>query len=215
MANIDYIIPISNTELVRSQIAAILTDELSNQRALIEALTDPLTEDQQLLLDSMPEMVFEERFHRPGTEEASLINVWLDNAPISELTGTERQTDITKFNIEYYSRSKGSVHSYGDKKSALKAHRCLMACREVLMSPYYVTLGFAPGMIGSRTAQNLQIFQPDNGVDSNNTVNGLLSLHVKILETQSKIEGVPLLINNTIHRLYDTDKGYYYEINNT
>lgn len=209
MSKLDYIISESNTEIVRKQISAILADELQNQVALIKAKSNPETHE-TLLLESIPKRVYDERFVRQSGNEDSYLNVILVNNPLGELTGYEQQTDVAKFNIEYYTSSKDCELIDGDTKSSMKLQRCLMACRHILMSANYDTLGLPLGIIGSIIARNLQILQPDNGVDSNYTINGFFTLDVKILEIQNRIEGISLFGNDTTHRLYDTDKGYYY-----
>jgi len=214
MSKLTYIISESNTEKVRKQISFILADELSNQVALIDAEGAP-TEDQLLLRESIPDKVYDERFHRQSGDEEVYLNVILVNNPLGELTGYEQQTDTARYNIEYYSSAKDSSTYDGDTKASMKMQRCLMACRHILMSSGYETLDLPLGIIGSIIARNLQIIQPDNGVDSNYTINGMFTLEVKLIETQNRIDGIELLGNDTNHRLYDTGKGYYYEINNT
>lgn len=211
MANLNYIIGESNTEKTRSQIAAILADELSHQKALIEAEVTP-TPEMLLTLASIPEKVYEERFIRPSEGEFPVLNVILVNNPINELTGLEQQTDMCQFAIENYSKAKSKETEDGDHEASLKLQRCLMLCRHILMSPHYLTLGFDPGFIGGRTVSNLQISQPNDGIDNGYLINGQLTVNVKIKETQNRLEGVPLLESGTTHRLYDTDKGYFYEI---
>lgn len=214
MSKLNYIISESNTEIVRKQISAILRDELSNQVSLIKALETP-TDDDLLFLSSIPNRVYDERFHRQSGDEEVYLNVILVSNPLGELTGVESQTDTARYNIEYYSTSKDVGDDDGDMLASMKMQRCLLACRHIIMSANYETLDLPRGIIGSIIARNLQIIQPDNGVDSNYTINGMFTLEVKLIETQNRIEGIMLEGNDTTHRLYDTDKGYYYEINNT
>jgi hypothetical protein len=211
MSKLDYIIAQSNTEIVRAKIAEILADELSNQVTLIDAEGSP-TDDQLLLKESIPSKIFDERFHRKTQGEGVYLNVILVSNPIGELTGNESQTDTVKYNIEYYSEAKDEGDDDGDKLASMKMQRCLMACRHILMSPHYIILDLPTGTVLSRVARNLQIIQPDNGVDTNYNINGMFTLEVKLTESQNRIEGVELQGNDTTHRLYDTDKGYYYSI---
>jgi hypothetical protein len=212
MPEINYIISESNLEKVRTRIAFILADELSEQAALIQAETSP-TEEMLLTLESIPERIYEERFVKATESEYSLINVVLMNNPLSDLTGFEQQTDKARFNIEVYTRGVSEDGKEGDTQAAIKLQRLLMLCRHILMSPYYTTLGFEPGIIGSRVASDLEIIQPDKGIENGYIINGQFSLIVKVLETQQKITGVPLLESGTTHRLFDTNKGFYYQIN--
>lgn len=211
MSSIDYIISESNTEKVRRQIAFILADELSNQKALIEAETTP-TSEMLLTLNSIPSKVYDERFVRPSESEFPLLNVVLVSNSLSDLTGFEQQTDTARFGIEAYSTSKSSSSRDGDNDAAAKLQRLLMLCRHIIMSPYYITLDLAPGYIGHVSASNLQISQPDEGVENGYLINGQIVINVKIKETQNRLEGVELSVSATNHRLYDTEKGYYYEI---
>lgn len=226
MAQIDYIIEESNTEKVRDRIAFILSVELANQKVLIEAriivleaITSPTPEELselemlRLSLLSIPEKVWLERFVRPSEGEYPVLNVILLNNPLSELTGFENQTDKARFNIEVYSMAKNEEETDGDLKASQILQRLLFICRHILMSPHVDTLNFDPGIIGSKIASDLQITQPDEGINNGYLINGQFSLMVKILETQKKLEGVELQESATTHRLYDTEKGYYYQIN--
>lgn len=211
MSRLDYIISESNTEKVRRQIAFILADELSNQKDLIEAQITP-TAEMLLTLESLPNRVYDERFVRPSESEFPVLNVVLVSNALNDLTGLEQQTDIARFGIECYSTSKSSSSKDGDSDASAKLQRLLMLCRHIIMSPYYTTLDFAPGFIGHVSAGNLQISQPDDGIENGYLINGQIVINVKIKETQNRLEGVELTTNATNHRLYDTEKGYYYEI---
>lgn len=211
MSDIGYIIGESNTEKVRDRIALILAENLANQRTLIEAETTP-TPEMLLTLEAIPEKVFLERFVRPSEDEYPWLNVILDSSPLDELTGIESQTDIAKFTIQSVAKAKSTNDKDGDEKAAILLHRLLMLCRHIIMSPVHITLDFEPGFIGSVTAGNLLISQPDKGIDNGYLIGGQITVAVKIEETQNKIEGVPLNESGTTHKLYDTEKGFYYEI---
>lgn len=213
MPQLDYIIGSSNLEIVRSKLASILSDELSNQKSLIEALADP-TDDQLLSLYSIPEKVYEERFVVIDESEATVLNVTLMNQPLSALTGFQQQTDVARINIEAYSQANSTPEQDGDAAATLKLHRLLMLSRHILMAPQYFDLGLK-GYIGSRVASDLEIYQPDEGIQNGYVVSGKFTMQVKIIETNKTVDGVSLLESETTHRLYDTEKGYYYEIINT
>lgn len=199
-------------ELVRTQIIAILVNEFSNQRTLWNA--EPDGDEKTLALNSIPTRVYEEKFGRPGDLDPIYCNVVLATAPLDGLTGIEQQTDDTKYYIEFYVRAKDNATSTGDRLASLRLQRLAMMCRHILMHASYLTLGFDKGFIGYRRVTALQIAQPNEGLDAGNYISGQMTVTVKILETQNKIEGVPLLISDTVHLVSDDEtKGYYYQIN--
>lgn len=213
MAQLDYIIGSSNLELVRSKLASILSDELSNQKSLIEALADP-TDDQLLSLYSIPEKVYEERFVTIDESETTVLNVTLMNQPLSALTGFQQQTDVARINIDAYSQANSTTEQDGDAAATLKLHRLLMLSRHILMAPQYFDLGLK-GYVGSRIASDLEIYQPDEGIQNGYVISGKFTMQIKIIEANKTVSGMSLLESGTMHRLYDTEKGYYYEIINT
>lgn len=213
MAQIDYIIGESNLEKVRTKIAEILADELANQKSLIEALTEP-TDEQILTLNSIPDKVYEERFVRISESEYTILNVTIMNQPMSALTGFQQQTDVARINIEAYSQANASSEQGGDTAATLKLHRLIMLCRHIIMAPEYYTLGFEKGIIGSRVASDIEIYQPDEGMDNGYVISGKFTMQVKIIERNNSMQGVELQESATTHRLNDSDKGYYYEIIN-
>lgn len=211
MAVVNYIIEQSNIELVRSQVAFILADEIANQVALIGSTP---TQDQQLTLDSIPKdnRVHEERFIKPSEELYNLLNVTILNNPLNHRTGFAQQEGDATINIEVYSRGEHLVNTDGDQRAAIKLHRLLSLCRHILMSPHYVRLGLATGIVGKREVTNIEIFQPDEGMVAGYVITGNFSLMVRVHESQQEISGVPLTSSQTTHRLYDTNEGYFYEI---
>lgn len=212
MSKLTYIIGESNTEKVGRRIAFILSDELANLKTLIDAETAPSPEMLKTL-ESIPDKVYHERFVRPSEEELPVLNVVLVSNSLNDLTGNEQQTDTARFGIEIYSGSKSGENKDGDNDAAVKLQRLLMVCRHIIMSPHYITLDFAPGFIGHVSASNLQISQPDEGINNGYRINGQFLVNVKIKETQNRISGVELTESDTTHLLYDTGKGYHYEIN--
>lgn len=209
MPLIDHIISTSNLELVRTRIAFILADELTNQATLINEGTP--TDDQQITLDSLPSKVYEERFIRPAEGEFPMMNVVLVSNPLSSLTGFEQQTDIARFNIEIYSEGISSDGTDGDTLATIKLQRLLMLSRSILMDQKYRTLNFEKGFIGKRTAADLNIAQPEKGLDSGYVINGQISLMVQVYESQEQLQGTELNESATEQLLSD-EKGFYYEI---
>lgn len=225
MSKIDFILPYSKFEQIRSKIASILADELSNQLSLNQAeliVEQAKPSPDQSLIDfynlnisCIPDRVWEERYYRPQPEEMPLINVVLLNVPLNEGTSHESQIGENKYQIEAYQSAKCNEDDNGDVLATLKLHRLLAITRLILMDRNYVDLEL-PGLVGRRQTQDIMIGLPNIGADNaNSIIFGKIDLLVKVTEAITDIDGVPLEISGTTIKLFDSEKGYYWEIDNS
>lgn len=149
-----------NFEVIRDQIAAILTVELANQKILSGGVPQPL--------------VFIERSNPWGQYiEAEavmppLINVWFDSETFDEATSNvvERQKASGTFNIDCYGAAvslddgnPAGGHQPADLRAALEAQRTARLARNILMAGVYTYLGLR-GLVWKRFPQTLSMFQP-------------------------------------------------------
>jgi hypothetical protein len=224
MSKITQIIDKANFEIVRSKIAAILSDEFANQKALNQAAlgteTDPaVIEALNLNISAIPDKTWEERFVRPQAEEYTVnpvVNVAFVNAPLNDLQTVSTQNADDTFIIEVYSGHREPTEEdpdyKGDSLAAIKLQRCLAIVRGILMYPEYARLGFdtLPYFIGKVSVNSIQISQPDEGADnSRNLIYGRLTLTVKISEGVQQVSGVLESDSESTYKLDDT-KGYYW-----
>jgi len=223
MSKITAILSYANYELIRSKIASILADELTVQLALnIAARTAELlkpTPDTALIalydlnISCIPSKVYEERFIRPNPDEYPLINVVLTNVPLNDGTSNTVQYGVDKYQIEFYQDSKSNATKDGDVLATIKLHRIMAICRQILMNREYIQLDLG-NLIGYRIVQDLMIGQPNTGGDnSHHAIFGKFDLMVKVGEEVNDLEGVELLESGTTMKIYDSELGYFWEIN--
>lgn len=179
---------VDNVEIIRDQIAAILTVELANQATLSG--------------EPRPR-VFIERANPWGQFLATtvpppqpLINVWWDSSTFDESTSNvvERQTCEAVYNIDCYAAASsqddgGSGHIPGDEQAAREAQRTVRLARNILMAGAYTYLGLR-GLVWKRFPQTISMFQPqiDNRA-AQRVVGARLALQVKFSEFSPQIEG--------------------------
>lgn len=182
-----------NVEIIRDQIAAILTVELANQKTLSGGVPQPA--------------VFVERnnpwgqFIDPAAVMPSLINVWFDNSTFDESTSNvvERQKCEATFNIDCYGAA-ASVddgnpaggHQPADLQAALEAQRAVRLARNIIMAGAYTYLGLR-GLVWKRFPQTISMFQPqiDNRAVQR-VVGARLALQVHFNEFSPQYAGVEL-----------------------
>lgn len=182
-----------NFEIIRDQIAAILTVELANQKTLSGGVPQPL--------------VFVERSNPWGQfiEAAEvmqpIINVWFDSETFDESSSNvvERQTAAGIFNVDCYGAAvslddgnPAGGHQPADLAAALEAQRTARLARNILMAGPYTYLGLR-GLVGKRFPQSLSMFQPqiDNRAVQR-VVGARLALQVRFNEFSPQYVGVEL-----------------------
>lgn len=225
MSEITQIIPYSNFELIRSKIASILADELANQKTLYQAALaaeeakPPAEQDASLIafynlsIDCIPSVVWEERFFRPQPEEMPILNVVLLNVPLNEGTNNTGQVGENKYQIEVYQQAKSKSGQYGDVLATEKLHRLLAIIRVILMDRNYVDLALSNQIVRRRQVQDIIIGLPNLGADdANSSIFGKLDLLVKSVESVTDLDGVTAQIGLTNMKIFDSEKGYFWEI---
>lgn len=178
-----------NFELVRDQIAAILTAELAHQETLG--------------LDPVPR-VFRERARPWGPlvqvppDERPIINVWFDAATVDGASSNtvERQKYDATYNIDCYafatSRATVSGHLPSDEAAAVAAAATVRIARQILMAGPYTYLGMR-GVVWRRWPLTVNMFQapidarPDRAIAA-----GRLALAVQFNEFSPQASGEPI-----------------------
>lgn len=182
---------IDNAEIVRDQIAAILTVELANQ-GVLASLPQPA--------------VFIERVNPWGqflTPEQPpvepVINVWWDSSTFNESQSNviERQKAEAVYNIDCYAAAPSTDvtaggHLPGDEQAAREAQRAVRLVRNILMAGAYTYLGLR-GVVWKRFVQTISMFQPqlDNRA-AHRVVGARLALMVHFNEFSPQVAGEPL-----------------------
>jgi hypothetical protein len=152
-------------EIVRDQIAAILTLEVANQMALASAASkDP---------NDFKLRIFTERsnpwdqFQNDPADRSPLVNVWWDTETFDKKASNsiERQKGDAVFNLDCYGYGKSSDnvaggHNPGDKEAAFEAHRAVRLVRNIIMAAENLYL-VLQGTVWGRFIQSITIFQPD------------------------------------------------------
>lgn len=148
---------LDNVELIRDQIAAILTVEFAHQATLTEA-----PQPRVFLERSNPWGQFAEG----SASERPIVNVWFEASSFDGLASNvvERQKAEGTFNIDCYgygvSKPAGATgHDPGDELAALECQRTLRLVRRILMSAHYTYLGLR-GVVWKRWPQTITMFQP-------------------------------------------------------
>lgn len=178
-----------NVEVVRDQIAAILTVELAHQGTLG---LDPVP--RVFIERSNPWVVLLEE----PPDERPIINVWFDTASFDGAASniSERQKCDGTFNLDVYafgvSAEAGAGHAPGDELAALACQRTLRLIRQILMSAHYTYLGLR-GLVWKRWPQTLTLMRPPTDDRSaQNIVAGRLALMVTFNEFSPQVAGETL-----------------------
>lgn len=189
---LELITKVDNAEIIRDQIAAILTVELANQGALSGGLPQP--------------RVFIERSNPWGqflvTEQPAVqpvINVWWDSSTFDESTSNvvDRQKAEAVYNIDCYGAAPSSDviaggHIPADEQAAREAQRAVRLARNILMAGAYTYLGLR-GLVWKRFPQTISLFQPQiDNRSAQRVVAARLALQVHFNEFSPQIEPVEL-----------------------
>lgn len=215
------IIGAGNFEIIRSRIASILSDEIANQRVLIQAAIDlnpPASELEELnfALSCLPTKVYEQRFIKPQQNEKIVLNVYLNRDSLDQLTANESQQGDTIYVVDAYFGSNSTFDANGDVLSSTKLQRLMAVCRTIIMDARYRTLGFdfELGIISHRSVRNLRVTMPDDQeYNGTNLIRGVIDVNVSIVEDGNIIEGTELAAMDTEVKLSD-DKGFYFTCEN-
>ena len=201
----DYIMPLV-AELVRDQIAYIVSGELVNLKALAETLaaTQPATlvgKQAQADLDNGIYGVIDNIFIEKGThfteQEIPGINIYYGRSDYPQNEGDPRNRQVSdssyiiSVHITEKHKQENDEISLGDEKSARNALRIVGIIRGILMSGQYVTLGSTfKGILFRRWVSSVDVFQPDfQESDGRHGIMGVLNISVKFNEIGPEIDG--------------------------
>jgi hypothetical protein len=196
-------------EIVRDQIAAILTLEIANQKTLATAATeDP--DDWDVLVFLERSNAFEQWLNSQTDDPPRLVNIWYDNGNFPEGKGgvVEKQEHVAIYNIDCYglgvSEDDGDGHKPGDREAALEAQKTVRLIRNILMAAINTYLQ-ARGLVGQRWIQSITSFQPQ--IESRaiqKVVGARIVLRVRLEETSPQVTPETLeLLTNEIKRSED------------
>lgn len=180
-----------NVEVVRDQIAAILTVEFAHQA--------------ELGLTPAPR-VFVERSNPWGqllespANEQPIVNVWFDTQSFdgSKSNITERQACDATYNLDVYTFGTSEAvgddgHAPGDELAALACQKVSRLVRQIMMSSHYTYLGLPRGLVWKRWVQSVTMFRPQTDDRSaQNIVAGRVALVVTFSEFAPQFEGEPM-----------------------
>ena len=201
-----------NFEIIRDQIAAILTLEIDNQQKLAKAANkkNPKLWDFRVFTErANPFEEWRDVDPSTGIDESPLINVWYDNGsfPMNKGNVVERQAHEAVYNIDCYGvgfsgDNPAGGHFLGDKEAALETQRAVRLVRNILMAADYTYLGLR-GTVWRRWPQSITVFQPQiDGRPVTHIVGARIALRVEFNEfspqiTPETLEGVTVDVKRT------------------
>lgn len=196
-------------EIIRDQIAAILTLETDAQQVLAAAAgKDP---------DLWVLRVYQERSNpwenltgEPG-KRTPVVNVWWDSSTFDASASNiaERQKSSATINIDCYGYGRsadnpGGGHTAGDRNAAEAVQRAVRLVRNILMAGAYTYLGLR-GVVWKRWVESIAIFQPQqDNQNVNHIVGARLAFRVDFNEYSPQVEPVTLeLLSVDVKRTED------------
>jgi hypothetical protein len=198
-----------NFEVIRDQIAAILTTEVVSQMALATlAAKDP--DDWKLRIFTERSNPWEQ-FQSDPTDRSPLVNVWYDNSNFPEGQGNTvaRQKSVSVFNLDCYGYGKSSDnpaggHNPGDREAAFEVQRAIRLVRNILMAAEYTYLGLR-GLVWQRWPQSVTVFQPQLGeTPVQNIVGARIAFRVGFNEFSPQVpEEILELVSTEVKRTED------------
>ena len=200
-ANINYIIPQQQFELIRDQIGLIIALELSNQYIL------------QPTQDVLNAKVFLERFIPFDDTELPAINIYFDKETFSAKNHLSAVGDL-QYNIDCHVLANDEDGKRGDYESSIKLHKLLGTIRYILASAEYLRLGLTAGIVEKKEITSIAV-APSNVQDSNHINIGRISFSVRSSESVQELSGSPVESIQTNAKIESTDKGYTIKIINT
>lgn len=203
-AKLNYIIAVSNFEIVRDKIALILKEEMDNQ-ALLRGSGDPVVPDPNYTAN-----FYTERFSPVGKEEGNVITVDVEGGQLDNRTNVTQSFEC-KFNIDIYVGAK-ETETTGYYNSAVKLHRLAGLVRHIIQSPNYYNLGLSG--VESRSASLIQFARVSDEQNAAFSRMGRVTLTVRIHEESSAISVTEAEGYDTEIRINETDLGYLLTYNN-
>lgn len=198
-----------NFEIIRDQIAAILTTEVASQKALATAAAkDPALWDFKVYTERSNPW---EQYLNDTAVLTPIVNVWYDNSNFMGANSNivERQNTEAIFNIDCYAVANSSDngtggHNPGDQEAAFAVQRVIRLVRNILMAAEYTYLGLR-GLVWQRWPQTVTVFQPQQ--DRGNVrpvIAARIGFKVSFSEFSPQISGNVLeLLSATVKRTED------------
>lgn len=228
----DYIMPMV-AELVRDQIALIVSTELSALKVRAEdlALNQPATLQgiqAQSDIDNGVFDVIDNIFIEKGADFMSTqipgLNIYYGRSDFSATEGdaVNRQVSMSDYAIEVHVQEKhlqeNNAIKKGDEKAARKAARILGLLRGIVMSGQYVHLGDSfNDIVWGRRVTSLDVFQPDfQEKDGKQGIVGIMNIAVKFNEIGPEISGelITSVMTDITAKLRTADDGKVITIEN-
>ena len=136
-----------NFEIIRDQIAAILTTEIASQQALATAAAkDP--DEWKLRIFTERSNPWEQYLNNPEADPSPIVNVWFENDKFDPSGSNidERQKTEAVYNIDCYGYGVSEDviaggHKPGDREAAFEVQKALRLVRNILMAAEYTYLG--------------------------------------------------------------------------
>lgn len=201
-----------NFEIVRDQIAGIITAEQTNQYALAVAEPVPNPEDwvwNTYLERSRPWEALVQSADENSIiyDETPLVNIWFDTGsfPKSKGNSVNRQAMQASYNIDVYaaavsSDNQAGGYDSGDELASLRAQRILKLCRNILMADVNTYLQLR-GIVWQRWPSAITMFQPQqNDLPAQHIIAGRFVLDVSFNEF------APSVTPETLESIYTTIK---------
>lgn len=205
MALITEIIPAQGFEIVQKRIGEILLTELTNQKN-IQGITSDFE-------------VFLEREEPYDKSEDVMITVMLHGSDYSGFTPKDSQ-GLTSYIIDVFAGGAGTPTEQPSIYSRRKIFQYVGMIRYILSSAKYQNLGLPAGLIGGKYLESIKFDIDFSNFGNHSNYDGSfirfarILFTVRIQENQAMWAGIPLLGNDTLVTLDDTNKGFQLKINN-
>jgi len=197
MAKINTAISISSFELIRTQIALILADELASQKILQPTLDLSAT-------------IYEERSTAIDASEGTVISVLLNS--FSETQKSQyHSVNESSFYISIYTESPSTAIDRGDMLARVSAQRFIGIIRGILENPAYKYLGFDSKFIQRVQVSNVEMAAPQEDPSAANTAFGRITIMVNSSDQNIPQDARDIENFQAQLKIGDTDKGHKLE----
>lgn len=198
------------SEIVRDQVAAILTLEQERQQELaVLAEKDPALWKLDVFLErSEPWGIFQDH---PETA-APVVSVSLRTIPYDKAASNavESQRGVAQVQVDCYGYGKaadieGGGHQPADEKAAFEAQRAVRLVRNILMAGHYTHLGLRK-TVEERWLREVTFVDAPRSSESPtvSVVAGRMLFEIKFREFAPQVQGVPIeLLFATVKRAKD------------
>lgn len=205
MALITEIIPVQGFEIVQNRIGEILLMELQNQKTL-QGITSDFG-------------VFLEREEPYDKSEDVMITVMLHGSDYTGFTQKDSQGN-TSYIIDVFAGGFGTSTQQPSLVARRKIFEYVGMIRYILSSAKYQTLGLPYGLIGGKYVESIKFDIDFSNFGNHSNYDGSfirfarILFTVRIQENQALWDGIPLLGNDTLVTLDETNKGFQFKFNN-